>query len=47
MERLAASHPWGDKLNRAVWRGSTTGEPSGIDETNYEALPRIRLANLR
>lgn len=46
MERLAASHPWESKINRAVWRGTTTGRPSGIDESNYESLPRVRLANL-
>lgn len=44
MQALATAHPWDAKLNKAAWRGSSTG--GLIDEANYQSLPRIRMVNI-
>lgn len=43
---LVLQHPWEKKVNRTIWRGSTTGQPEPSDATNCWRLPRAVLVNI-
>lgn len=41
---LVLAHPWDSKVARAIWRGSSTGQPEPDDRTMW-TLPRAVLVN--
>ncbi|KAL7479580.1 hypothetical protein ACHAW6_005307 [Cyclotella cf. meneghiniana] len=37
------TYPWGDKIPKAVWRGTTTHEQTQFGDSEFEEIPRAKL----